>query len=283
MTPLTIILLVLFASISLVVFSVLSGSARAVETHSSQLVVHAEGQLQSMFLFADARRLFVLYLLLLIGTPIALWFLGFSPVIIIVSVVLLILLPRIVLKRLAAKRQNAIKHALPDALAQIAGSMRAGSTFITALQSMVDEQTGPLGQEFGLMLREQRVGAKLEDALDNLGERVQSEELDLVISATMISQEVGGNLGEILQRLSETIRRKIEMEGKIKSLTAQGVLQGIVVTLLPFLILGVLLLTEREAMQPIFTTLLGWIFLGVVIIMEFVGGFMIKKIVAIDI
>jgi len=77
--------------------------------------------------------------------------------------------------------------------------------------SVVDEQTGPLGQEFGLMLREQRVGARLEDAMDNLGERVQSEELDLVITATMISQEVGGNLGEILQSLSETIRKKIEM------------------------------------------------------------------------
>jgi len=73
------------------------------------------------------------------------------------------------------------------------------------------------------------------------------------------------------------------MEGKIKALTAQGVLQGIVVTLLPFLILGVLMIAEPEAMSPIFTTLLGWIFLGIIIVMEVIGGLMIKKVVSIDI
>lgn len=280
---LTTVLVILFLSISLLAFGLLSSGTRAVETQSSQMLVNAEGQLQRMFLFADARRLFILYVVALVVLPVVLWFAGLSPVLIIASVVFLLFLPRIIFKRLAVKRREAINKALPDALAQIAGAMRAGSTFTVALQSMVDEQTGPLGQEFGLMLREQRVGARLEDALDNLGERVQSEELDLVISATMISQEVGGNLGEILQRLSETLRRKMEMEGKIKALTAQGVLQGIVVTLLPFLILGVLLLTEAEATQPIFSTLLGWVFLAIIIVMEVVGGLMIKKIVTIDI
>ena len=280
---LTIILGFLFLSVTVVGYSLLASGTRAVETQSNQLLAHADSQLQKMFLFADTRRLMLLYLLVMIVVPVSLWVFDQSPVFIIASVLVLLVLPRIVLKRMAVRRKFAITQALPDALAQIAGAMRAGSTFTTALQSVVDEQKGPLGQEFSLMLREQRLGARLEDALDNLGERVQSEELDLVISATMISQEVGGNLGEILQRLSETIRRKMEMEGKIKSLTAQGVLQGIVVTLLPFLILGVLLVAEPEATRPIFTSLLGWIFLLVILVMEIVGGLMIKKIVTIDI
>lgn len=280
---LTVISFLVFLSISFIAYTLIFNGARAVETQSSQLVDHADSQLKKMFLFADTRRLLLLYLAILIGVPVALWFIGISPVIVLFCIVFLLVLPRIVLKKMAIRRRNAIDAALPDALAQVAGSMRAGSTFTTALQSVVDEQKGPLGQEFSLMLREQRVGARLEDALDNLGERVQSEELDLVISATMISQEVGGNLGEILQSLSETIRRKMEMEGKIKALTAQGVLQGIVVTLLPFMILAVLLVAEPEATWPIFSTLLGWIFLGIIIVMEIIGGLMIKKIVSIDI
>jgi len=264
-------------------FALLFYGSRAVESQSSHLVSHADNQLKKMFLFADARSLLALYLVVLVITPIALWIAGFSPVIVLFGIAFLLVLPRLVLKNMAGKRKQAINQALPDALAQIAGAMRAGSTFTTAMQSVVNEQKGPLGQEFGLMLREQRLGARLEDALDNLGERVQSEELDLVISATTISQEVGGNLGEILQSLSETIRRKMEMEGKIKALTAQGILQGIVVTLLPFLILGVLMITEPAAMSPIFSTLLGWIFLAIIIVMEIIGGLMIKKIVSIDI
>ena len=148
---------------------------------------------------------------------------------------------------------------------------------------MVEEQPGPLGQEFGLLLREQRVGARLEEALDNLGERVQSEEMDLVISATLIAQEVGGNLAEILHRLSETIRRKLEMEGKIRALTAQGILQGRVVTALPFVILLALLAIEPEATRPIFTGLLGWCFLGLIVVLQVVGALMIGRIVRIDV
>lgn len=280
---LTIISTVLFLSITSVAFLVMYSGSRAIEDHSDQLVSHADNQLKKMFLFADARRLLMSYVVFLVAVPIVLWMLGVTPVLVLFAIIGFLIMPRIVLKRMAIKRRETITKALPDALAQVAGAMRAGSTFTTALQSVVDEQTGPLGQEFGLMLREQRVGARLEDAMDNLGERVQSEELDLVITATMISQEVGGNLGEILQSLSETIRKKIEMEGKIKALTAQGLLQGIVVTLLPFLILGVLLVTESEATSPIFSTLLGWIFLAIIIVLEIIGGLMIKKIVSIDI
>jgi len=280
---LTAISIVVFMSISLVAYGILQAGTREVESRSTELMLHADSQLKNMFLFADTRKLLLVYILCLIAIPTILWFLGISPVLVLFAVVLLLVLPRIVLKKMAEKRRDEIQKALPDTLAQIAGAMRAGSTFTTALQSVVNEQQGPLAQEFNLMLREQRIGARLDVALDNLAERVQSEDLDLVITATIISQEIGGNLGEILQSLSETIRRKLEMEGKIKALTAQGILQGIVVTLLPFLILGVLLLAEPEAASTIFTSLLGWIFLGVILVMEVIGGMIIKKIVTVDI
>lgn len=274
----------LFCSLTLVGYVIISSGKLAFESQSERIADTTEARLKGLFLFADTRRLLALYLggMLVVPTACVL-VIGSIPLAVGAFVVALIL-PRWLLARLATRRREAISAALPDALAQIAGGMRAGATFITAIQAMVDEDKGPLGQEFGLLLREHRVGARLDDALDNLGERVQSEDVDLVISAALIAQEVvGGNLAEILHRLSETLRRKLEMEGKIRALTSQGILQGRVVTALPFMILLALLFIEPEATRPIFTSLLGWCFLAVIIVMQCLGGLMIRRIVRIDI
>ena len=277
------VLLILFAGAAAIGYSALAAGSSAWTSYSDAFAVTAESNLKRLFLFGDARRLFAAYLALLAGVPLALWLLGQPLLFVALSAAALLVLPRWAFARLAARRARRINEALPDALGQIAGAMRAGATFTTAMQSMVEEQDGPLGQEFSLLLREQRLGARLEDALDNLGERVQTEEMDLVISAALIAQEVGGNLAEILSRLSETIRRKLEMEGKIRALTAQGVLQGRVVTALPLLILAALLVLEPEATRPIYTGLLGWVFLGTVFALQLVGGVLIRKIVRIEI
>lgn len=280
---LTIILCLVFIGLTLIGYITISASSEALQTQSENIAVKTDNQLRKMFMFANTRKLIVLYALALVLVPVLLLVLNQSPVLIVLVVGMMLMAPKQIIKTLAKRRKVAINKSLPDALAQIAGAMRAGATFTSAIQSMVEEQKGPLGQEFGLMLREQRLGARLEDALDNLGERVQSEEMDLVISASLIAQEVGGNLAEILQRLSDTIRRKMEMEGKIKALTSQGVLQGYVVTALPFFILIALMFVEAEATRPIFTGVLGWGFLLVIAILQLIGGFMIRKIVSIDI
>lgn len=277
------ILLVLFVSFSLIVYFCLRSTTDAIDQYSESLSVSTESNLRKLFLFADTRKLLLVYVLAFLTVPVALAILGSGAIVVGISVVALIVAPRIAFAQLAARRRHKINARLPDALAQIAGAMRAGSTFSLSIQSFVDEDTGPLGQEFSLLLREQRVGARLDDALDNLAERVQSEEMDLVVSAALIANDVGGNLAEILQGLSDTIRRKLEMEGKIRALTAQGRLQGRVVSALPFLILLCLVYFEPEATLPIFNSLLGWLFLSVIIVMVSIGGAIIRKIVSIDI
>lgn len=277
------ILAMLFFSAGLIVFTMLDTGSNAWVKHSNDFTEVADDNLQRMFIFSDTKKLLVIYVAAMFIVPIVLFFMDFSWFVILASFAAVFYFPSLYFKYLAKQRAIAINAALPDALAQISGAMRAGSTFISAMQAMVEEQKGPISQEFSLLLREQRMGARLEEALDNLGERVQTEEMDLVISAALISQEIGGNLAEIFSRLSETIRRKMEMEGKVKALTAQGVLQGYVVTALPFLILSALMVIEPEATQPMFSSLLGWVFLAVILTLQFMGGFMIKKIVTIDV
>ena len=277
------ILAMLFFSGGLIVYTMLDTGSNAWVKHSTEFTEVADDNLQRMFIFSDTRKLLIIYVAAMFIVPIVLYLMEFSWFIIIASFAAVFFFPKLYFKRLAKKRAESINAALPDALAQISGAMKAGSTFISAMQAMVEEQKGPISQEFSLLLREQRMGARLDEALDNLGERVQTEEMDLVISAALISQDIGGNLAEIFSRLSETIRRKMEMEGKVKALTAQGVMQGYVVTALPFLILMALMTIEPEATRPMFTSLLGWVFLAIIITLQLMGGFMIKKIVTIDV
>jgi len=274
---------ILFTSAVLIIFTALNTGIDAWVRHSAEFTDKAKDNLERNFMFTDTRRLLIVYVSIMLIIPAVLYIMGFGWLIILLSVMFVFQFPKVYFKKMAKRRADSINAALPDALAQIAGAMQAGSTFVSALQAMVDEQNSPISQEFSLMLREQHMGARLEEALDNLGERVQTEEMDLVISATLISQDIGGNLSEIFSRLSDTLRRKIEMEGKIKSLTAQGVLQGYVVTALPFFILLALTGLEPEATIPMFTSLLGWLFLFTILVLQLIGGAMIKKIVSIDI
>jgi len=181
-------------------------------------------QLKGLFLFTNAKYVFAGFIGLLIGIPLIGYVLFKSIVPVIVLVVLLAFMPRLIFTQLRKRRKSSINKVLPDVLDQLAGSLISGATFVNAVQNMVDENDGAIKQEFSLFLRELRVGTKLEEALDNLGERVRSEDMDLVISAALIARDVGGNLAEIFTRLSGSLRKKQEMEGKINALTAQGVL-----------------------------------------------------------
>lgn len=279
------LLIMIFAFLSitsLVWFSIwLSGHAFA--SFQTVFTETADRQLSRLFLFADSKKVFIGYVLLLVCVPLVVFFLLRSMPMVLVFSGLLIVAPKIGLKFLKRQRQTKINELLPSVLDQLAASMLAGATFVSAVQNMVDENDGPVRQEFSLLLRELRVGTRLEEALDNLGERVCSEDMDLVISAVLIARDVGGNLAETFKRLSTTLRRKQEMDKKIKALTAQGVLQGWVVCLLPFAILFALHFIEKEAVYAFWNSALGWCFLAVIVVLELVGGSIIREIVRIDI
>ncbi len=277
------VLAFLFVAISLLVWVLMGFSAQGYDRYQSVFTEHAESKLENLFLFVDARKMFLGNIITLFILPIAIYFITGSLFYVVLAVIALLVFPKMMLVRMEAKRKENIVKALPDALSQIAGGMSAGQTFLSAVEAMVKETKGPISQEFSLVLREQRLGMTLAEAMDNLAERVQAEEMDLVVTATQISNDVGGNLSEIFLRLTDSLRKKMEMEGKIKALTSQGIMQGWVVGLLPFFIIAALYFVDHKNIEPIFTNLLGWIFLSVIIVLEIIGGMMIRKIVNIDI
>lgn len=277
------ILALVFLGLSLMIWVILVYGIQGYDRYKKAFTERTETQLESLFLFVDAKKMFLLNIVTLLGLPVSIYFITNTLFYVVLSILALLLIPRLLLIRMEKKRKEKLVSAIPDVLVQIAGGMSAGQTFLSAVETMVKETTGPISQEFSLVLREQRLGMSLAEAMDNLAERVQAEEIDLVVTATQIANEVGGNLSEIFQRLADSLRRKMAMEGKIKALTAQGVLQGWVVGLLPMFIIGALYFVDRANIEPIFTNLLGWIFLCIILILEMIGGLMIRKIVNIDI
>ena len=253
------------------------------DRQKNMLELTAKTDLAQMFIFIEANTLFQYSVGALIFVPIFVFILIGNPVVAVVSGLVVAFAPRYVVAKIKKDRIDNFERQLPDALLMVSGGMRAGASLSVALESMVKEQKPPLSQEFDLMLREQRLGVDFDTALTNMEKRMPLPDFVLLVAAMRITREVGGNFAEILESLSNTLRRKHEMEGKIKALTAQGKMQGIVMAMLPIFLLGILTLMEPEAMAPLYNTFYGWAVLLVVSIMIIIGYLGISKIVNIDV
>ena len=258
-------------------------AGQLMDRQKSSIDAASKTDLAEMFIFVDSNQLFVYNMVALLVFPPAVYLIFDGFVLPITVAILIAFIPKYLVSRLRKTRMSTFERQLPDALLMVSGGMRAGASLAVALESMVKEQKPPLAQEFNLMLREQRLGIDFDTALSNMEKRMPLPDFILLVAAMRITKEVGGNFAEILESLSITLRRKLEMEGKIKALTAQGKLQGIVMACLPLFLMGILTLMEQEAMAPLYNTLYGWITLFVIFVMVGLGYLGISKIVNIDV
>lgn len=216
------------------------------------------------------------------GTPVLLWLLFSNPGLAILGCLLGLILPRVYVNLLGEKRHHHLNQQLADALVVMANALRAGFGFQQAMETVASEMPPPIKVEFDWALREIRLGASIEEALLNLGERVKSEDLDMVITAVLIQRQVGGNLAQILDNISRTIRDRARIKGEIKTLTAQGRMSGLVIGLLPVGLFFILLSINPHYMAQMLEHPLGPYLLGGALMSELVGAWLVKKIVEID-
>ena len=187
-------------------------------------------------------------------------------------------LPRIWVGRRIGSRLNAFNKQLPDTITLLSNSLRAGSSFLQSIELVSRESPAPMGPEMGRVVREVNLGLSMEEALSNLVRRIKSDDLDLMVTAIVVQQQVGGNLAEILDTIAFTIRERVRIKGEIRTLTAQGRYSGYLVAFLPIAIMVTLNFINPEFMQPLFTELIGQILLVVGGIMMTIGFFAIQKI-----
>jgi tight adherence protein B len=185
-------------------------------------------------------------------------------------------------RRRISRRRNAIDTQLDQALVSIAGSVRAGFSFLQACQLSVNQMQWPLKQEFEAMLEEVSVGASIDDALRNLSEKVESYEVDIAVNAVLVQRQVGGSLAEILDNVAHTIRERRELRGHLMALTAQQRLSAIFVASVPIGMAVLLSLTSWQFMKPLYLTLTGNVLLSVGIIMDILGFLVMRRMTRID-
>jgi tight adherence protein B len=213
-----------------------------------------------------------------------------NPLFVLVGLLIGFMIPRIWLGRRKSGRLGAFNKQLPDTIMLIANALRAGSSFLQAIELVVRESRPPISTEFARVIREVNLGLPFEQALENMVRRVRSDDLELMATAISIQHTVGGNLAEILDSIAFTIRERIRIKGEIRTLTAQQRLSGYVVGFLPIALAGFLFVAAPGFMDPMFKNppeIMG-LPAGVVILMfgglmMFIGFMIIRRIVDIEV
>lgn len=204
-------------------------------------------------------------------------------VIVLAIVIVIWLIPNMIIKNRAKKRLDDFNEQLNGALGLLSNALKAGHSFMQAIGIAARETQGAFSEEFKVLLKELNLGIPMETAFNNLLRRVDSADMKLVINAIMIQKDIGGNLSEILENISQTIRERQTIKNEMKTLTAQGRLSGMIVMMLPLFLGGIIYLMNKEYFMLLFTTSTGRIMVGAAIVNEFIGIMFIRKIITIEV
>lgn len=192
-------------------------------------------------------------------------------------------LPVLFIKWTKKKRFTRCSQQLSESLGTMANSMRAGFSFLQAMQLVAREMPDPLGPEFERALREMNYGVSMDEAFSHLLERLPDQELELVVNALLIQRSSGGNLAELLETMQETIRGRVRIKEELKTLTAQGRLSQWILTFLPVGLALYLKTVSPEYFNPILEHPIGWIMIAVATVSITIGWLVLRKIVHIEV
>lgn len=192
-------------------------------------------------------------------------------------------LPPLYLRYRRRKRMQAFANQLEDVLMLLVGSLRAGYSFLHALNVVVSEIPPPASDEFRRVVREVGLGLSLQEALENLVRRIESDDLDMIVTAISIQQEVGGDLAVILDTISETIRERVRIQGEIRVLTSRQRQTGYVLAGLPVFLGAIIYIINPEYILPLFERGPILVIPATAVFLEFIGFLIIRKIVDIEV
>lgn len=273
----------------LIISSFAEGARSAADTYEDEMA----RTLESMFLFVPARRLVelgwmaagVVFMVAMLPfcrlePP---WVLPVGMAVALVLAAGAFCLPRVVVNWLRTRRLERFNLQLLEALPMMANALRAGFSINQAFESVAEGTDAPMSQEISLFLQQLRVGVSFSEALAALDERVGSEDLTLVCTAIDIARRSGGNLTEIFDSIAETIRARLRIHQHVRTLTAQGRLQGLIIGAMPFLLGIGMAIFKPNLMLPFLGSLIGVITVVAVTLMVALGALLIRKIVNIDV
>lgn len=254
--------------------------SRALQDYATRYVSKRVTDLSEMFFFVGRDQVIVLtFALAAIGG--ATGVLVGGPVVTVVLAILGLFSPTLLVRFYRTRRIKLFERQLVDALVGMASAFRAGMTLYQSMEEVARTSPAPLSQEFALTVREIRLGTNTDEALESLASRVGSDDLRLVVTSVNIARGFGGNMAEMFDTISGTIRERFRIEGRIRALTAQGRLQGIIIGLMPVIVWVAFDFIRPDLTRPMLTHWFGAGVIGLVVFMEAIGALLIRRIVAI--
>lgn len=191
--------------------------------------------------------------------------------------------PKFLVEAAYNRRCNKFVDQMVDGISMMANGIRSGLTPQQSMDRVAENMPNPIRQEFKYVSAQMKVGLSFEEALNGLAQRIPNADVQMFVLAINILKETGGNLAETFTTIVETIRDRQKVEKKIEALTAQGIMQGIIISLVPFLLMAVYLVIDPNFIKPLFTTTVGIICLVVMLGLQILGGLMIRSIVKIKV
>jgi tight adherence protein B len=192
-------------------------------------------------------------------------------------------IPRPVMNFLVQRRIKNYQAQIVDGLTLLANGIRAGLSVPQSLGMVVTELKPPISQEFGLMLQQNRIGVPLEECFENLVARIPTEDNEMFVASVNILRETGGNLAEVFDTIVQVIRERIRLQQKVDTFVAQGMIQGLTIFCMPFVIALLYSASDPEALKPLVTSTLGWVLIFVALGLDLLGGYLMLRIVKIKI
>ncbi|HEX2647006.1 MAG TPA: type II secretion system F family protein [Candidatus Dormibacteraeota bacterium] len=214
---------------------------------------------------------------LVVGALFALWRFGFQPEFVIAAVGAYLIPMRYVRWRQRRRLKKFNSH-LPDMLSLLANAMKAGLSLPQALEAVTQNTSPPMSDELTRVMREVKIGSPTPTALANMVRRVGSEDFDLIVTAISIQASVGGNLARILDSIGHTIRQRVQMKAQVGAMTAQMRASGWIITLLPFIVAGILEVITPSYFRIMFTDPGGHVLLGMAVVSIVVGNYFVRRI-----
>jgi tight adherence protein B len=191
--------------------------------------------------------------------------------------------PKRVIDMYYNRRAGQFVDQMVDGLTLMSNGLRSGLSIPQSFKLVADNMSNPISQEFDLILSQIALGTSIEECLNDLATRIPYPDVQMFVTAVNILKDTGGNVAETFDTIAKTIRERIKIEKKIAAVTAQGVMQGTIITIVPFVLIVLFVFVDPTFIAPLFTQPLGWLILVTMLTLQIIGGLMIRRIVKIKV
>jgi tight adherence protein B len=275
--------ILILCSVVLVSFSLLPIVMQKIQSWQQKKEVVLAKEMDNMFYDKSPKNIVMLYYILPLIFGLSGRIFLRSSIFMILGVIIGVAIPNFILKVRYKMRILKFNDQLLDAINMLSSCIKGGLSLLQGLEVLVEEMPAPISQEFGLVVRENRMGIPLEECLSRLNKRMNIDELGLIINALLVARETGGELPKVFSRLAITIRDNRKLKESIKTLTMQGRLQGMIMSFLPIVFVFWVLSVNKHHFDIMLNNDIGRMLLVGAVVLQIVGMLLIKKFSAIKI